>query len=639
MELVWLADIPQGRRRSRALRACAHCQRKKKRCRHLATEDVVNLQSNQRCEGTVPEVPQREQQPQENVAQSLLDTNSSTTVTTARTTSTTPIIHKSSRTERFVGDLNPEAAIREELDFANGIQLRDRIGLWVSSPTVQTCEEHISHSESTRAHDAPSHHGLGSRSVASLLHQQSEFAFKACERLPNSTRNHLLPIYFTKLNHILPLVDPDSLLSPHAGDLISVLLERAVCLVAAKDRAAEPYLRLCEEGQVMTSRQFCSEIYGELVVAMNVGLEADRITRIRILALMSLHCEGYEGAELASMHLCQAIHQAQTVGLHLHRPGRRSEVSLSSLFWCLWTLDRMHACLGGRPVLMSERDIGIAKPRVDHIATKSAFDIWFAISDLLSMVISFYRPASDHTVGWEADFPTFESITGDRCSDLDFATLDFLELYYHAVCILSCRYRLSHPADLSKPSYVRQGLAAVRIHSIVATECSGGLPPLPIIPYALTLSMGVSYQQFRSSKLITHLDRARAGLEACCVLLERISAYWSTAEAMARLGRKALHQIDVLNPKYQLHDHENEQSLDLPSVCTPRSSEETMPVLLPSSSNAGQGIHTDILLPISSDHECGQFADIDFLFGEFLDLSLPTNFLNPVFLSPEQPEA
>ncbi|RAH77480.1 hypothetical protein BO86DRAFT_451003 [Aspergillus japonicus CBS 114.51] len=616
MGLVWLADIPQGRRRSRALRACAHCQRKKKRCRHLATEDVARF-----------------------LRQSLLDTNSSTTVTTARTTSTTPIIHKSSRTERFVGDLNPEAAIREKLDFANGIQLRDRIGLWVSSPIVQTREEHISHSESTRAHDAPSHHGLGSQLVASLLHQQSEFAFKTCERLPSSTRNHLLSIYFTKLNHILPLVDPDSLLSPHAGDLISVFLERAVCLVAAKDRAAEPYLRLCEEGQVMTSHQFCSEIYGELVVAMNVGLEADRITRIRILALMSLHYEGYEGAELASMHLCQAVHQAQTVGLHLHRPGRRSEDSLSSLFWCLWTLDRMHACLGGRPVLMSERDIGIAKPRVDHFATKSAFDI-----------------SSDHTVGWEADFPTFESITGDRCSDLDFATLGFLELYYHAVCILACRYRLSHPADFSKPSYVRQGLAAVRIHSIVATECSGGLPPLPIIPYALTLSMGVSYQQFRSSKLITHLDRARAGLEACCVLLERISAYWSTAEAMARLGRKALHQIDVGNPKYQLHDHENEQPLDHPSVCTPRFSEETMPVLLPSSSNAGQGIHTDILLPMytqaqptpnalgvqntsSSDHECGRFADIDFLFGEFLDLSLPTNFLDPVFLSPEQPEA
>lgn len=41
----------------------------------------------------------------------------------------------------------------------------------------------------------------------------------------------------------------------------------------------------------------------------------------------------------------------------------------------------------------------------------------------------------------------------------------------------------------------------------------------------------------------------------------------------------------------------------------------------------------------STDPECGRFADIDFLFGEFLDLSLPTYFLDPVFLSSEQPVA
>lgn len=228
---------------------------------------------------TVPEVPQREQQPQDRVAQSLLvDTNSSTTVTTAQITSITPILHKGSHTERFVGDLNPEIVIREKLDFANGIQLRDRIGLWVSSSSVQTCEEHISYSESTPAHDAPNHYSPGARSTASLLHRQSKFALKACERLPDSARNHLLPIYFTKLNHILPLVDPDSLLSAHAGDSISVFLERAVCLVAAKDRAAEPYLRPCEEGQVMTSRQFrhmvCDlgfTINGDLVLQTSFG--------------------------------------------------------------------------------------------------------------------------------------------------------------------------------------------------------------------------------------------------------------------------------------------------------------------------------------------------------------------------------
>ena len=84
----------------------------------------------------------------------------------------------------------------------------------------------------------------------------------------------------------------------------------------------------------------------------------------------------------------------------------------------------MHACLGGRPVLLAACDIGIEKPTVRDMSPKSAFDIWFAISDLLSNVISFYRPPADHTVGWEGEFPAFAAITGDKLrDDLDFATL------------------------------------------------------------------------------------------------------------------------------------------------------------------------------------------------------------------------
>ncbi|KAJ5491797.1 Uracil-DNA glycosylase [Penicillium expansum] len=55
--------------------------------------------------------------------------------------------------------------------------------------------------------------------------------------------------------------------------------------------------------------------------------------------------------------------------------------------------------------------------------------------------------------------------------------------------------------------------------------------------------MGVSYRQLRSSRLITHVDRAKASLEACRSILENLSPYWYSAEAMARLGQKALHQI------------------------------------------------------------------------------------------------
>ncbi|GAB1195295.1 hypothetical protein APSETT444_004553 [Aspergillus pseudonomiae] len=307
----------------------------------------------------------------------------------------------------------------------------------------------------------------------------------------------------------------------------------------------------------------------------------------------------------------------------------------------------MHACIGGRPVLFADRDIGIKKPGFKPSHARTAFDAWFAISDLLAHVISFYRPTSDHTVGWEAGFPTFEEIMGDDVrEDLDFTTLGFLELFYHAVAILSCRYKLTGRPDGSKSSYIRQGLSAIRIHSIVATECSQDLPAIPIVPYALTLSMGVSYQQFRSSKLITHSDRAKASLEACCTLLEALGISWCSAEAMARLGRKALHQIDGLN----LGSHKPSQASTQPpapgnTLINSTNAQSAEPVLhLPSYqsddypfndlSAAKQASSTQGSLDPPENNmqvcETDGFADIDVLFGDFLDLSLPTNFWDPV---------
>ena len=327
---------------------------------------------------------------------------------------------------RFVGDLNPEAVIREKLDGSSVKPLRDRIGLWISSsayderPRTQLSGADIPPAAGQSFQQSP----VDSRFIASFLQQRCGAALQACERLPLSTRDRLIPIYFSRVNHILPLLDKDSFLKAHSDGTASVLLERAICVVAAKDCATDLSLRLDTNGPILSSRHFCSEIYKGLVVAMNAGLESDRITAIRILTLMSLHFEGYEGAEAASMHLCQAIHMAQTAGLHLNRPGRAPGDPLSKLFWCLWTLDKMHASIGGRPVILADRDIGIEKPDTRASTPRTAFDVWLIISDLLSTVISFYRPSTDHDIGWEDSFPTFEHLVGDHVrDDLDFTTL------------------------------------------------------------------------------------------------------------------------------------------------------------------------------------------------------------------------
>lgn len=342
-----------------------------------------------------------------------------------RTSSADPALQTIPSTERFVGDLNPEAFIREKLDETTGNRLRDRIGLWISSPSIQGRDHDVHDSRHTADKKdfsaLPPAPTLDRRAIEEFLNQRSSSAIQACGQLPKTTREPLTAIYFSKINHIIPLLEMDSFVNAQAQSSVSNFLERAICLVAAKDQEALPYLRLIEEGPVVPTRQFCSSIYSGLTVAMDMDLESDRLTRIRILALLSLHFEGSEGGEAASLRLCQAIHQAQTLGLHLDRPDRTSEDPLVKLFWGLWTLDKMHASIGGRPVLLADRDIGIPRPK-PH--TRGAFGVWLAISDLLATVISYYRPSAVSTSGWEEGFPAFEDIVGDDAhGDLDFPTL------------------------------------------------------------------------------------------------------------------------------------------------------------------------------------------------------------------------
>jgi hypothetical protein len=158
--------------------------------------------------------------------------------------------------------------------------------------------------------------------------------------------------------------------------------------------------------------------------------------------------------------------------------------------------------------------------------------------------------------------------------------------------------------------------------------------------------MGVSYQQFRTSKLITHFNRAKADIANCCSLLEELSAYWFSAEAMARLGQKALHQIDT---RLEHPARPEERPQNPGSVSAPVPGYNAGGVGAGSEDHRGfndipttAAIQDDPALepfePLAGGaQEPGHdgFADIDMLFGDFLDLSLPTNFWDPVFTADE----
>jgi hypothetical protein len=138
--------------------------------------------------------------------------------------------------------------------------------------------------------------------------------------------------------------------------------------------------------------------------------ERKKVTAIQILALLSLHEWGPTGFEDCSLHLMQAIHHAQTIGLHLIRPDdQQTSTSLKALFWCLWSLDRWNAAINGRPVMIHDRDMG---QKVDDILPlfESPFRTWLSLTDRLGEVIRFYRPIVDGNDEQELDLPSFEEL-------------------------------------------------------------------------------------------------------------------------------------------------------------------------------------------------------------------------------------
>jgi hypothetical protein len=94
----------------------------------------------------------------------------------------------------------------------------------------------------------------------------------------------------------------------------------------------------------------------------------------------------------------------------------------------------------------------------------------------------------------------------------------------------------------SSPSYVRKGLSTVRVIQVLGEESPNNLPPLPVIPWALSLAVANAYRQFRQSRVPTHRNRAKMELQKCCDLLEKMRPTWWSAGRMADLGRAALNK-------------------------------------------------------------------------------------------------
>lgn len=592
--------------------------------------------------------------------------------------------------QRFVGYLNPETVFLDQTERAPDRQTvshGDRVGVWLDKRELDS----VFRREGVISHDTSTGNGAANDAgpdVATRNRRAQESAV-----LEISDQDALIAIYFSGINPLFPILhDEESFSRGRTEGHVSSILILALCLVTAKDFRAEPYLRLRSDPTVvMKPRDFARRMYASITEALKSDVKIEKVTLIRILALTSLHSEGPDGAEESSLHLAQAIHHAQTIGLHIGRSDEsRSDPAMGKLFWCLWGLDKLNAAINGRSVMISDYDLGVSRFATGKEGD-AAFEVLLELLSMLNKVIDLYRPATSPAVtGWEDEYPAFEAIvdrySGWKLSSSLLGTLPVLsrvqaltvikatlELLYLLIALLSHRSRSLKDKPLPTPSYIRQSLSALQITSHTTGDTRKHLHAVPFVPYAVSLALSVGYRRLRQSQLLHQQESAMRDFRACCETLRVMRRWWWSADVMAALACRVLDEVDkvagppnyraCLNNRGSAGDYDgdgSEAAQDFLRTSSPDaqlrkeqslSTQTSLGHSLPTAINGARSRSYHAAFPATSSAEsCGDtsnkrihmpdhtsgvlnanFDGIDDIFGAYLDPNFPVNFDDFVF--------
>ena len=297
-----------------------------------------------------------------------------------------------------------------------------------------------------------------------------------------------------------------------------------------------------------------------------------------------------------------------------------------------------------RPIIMADQDIAI-EPFSKGESDFPAFEILLRIAGLMNEVIGFYRPGQPPDItGWEDRFPGFEEIVDEMSGwSLPPAALSTLHIAYLATAILSHRSKGVQDMPQSTPSHVRQSLAAIQITRLMRPERLLGLHALPLLPYAISLALSVSYQHLRQDQLRHQQEDGRADLEACCTILHELRCTWSCVDVMATLAQRVLNELKEapdLSPFRIQRPSKGQRMLagfatacrdhDEPVVNGQRNAQPPEP--LPNTSRNllmrdmdENAATVDTSVPPEQDSGQGLFGGLDDIFGTYLDPNYPVN--------------
>lgn len=192
-------------------------------------------------------------------------------------------------------------------------------------------------------------------------------------------------------------------------------------------------------------------------------------------------------------------------------------------------------------------------------------------------------------------------------------------MLYHSVAMLSCRTTTLQDPPTSSASYLRQNLSALKATAIVSGELPNQLSNLPIIPYAISLSLRVAYRELRVSRSPMMQIRARKQLLLNSALLRGLGSVYGSAAVLATMVENTLSQqqttsdANASNSGSPAERHGSSRRPSTSSPCPPDIQSDN---------------HNNLIGPLDSDPESYvDFANIDLsLFDNMFDLDIFSHF-------------
>lgn len=185
----------------------------------------------------------------------------------------------------------------------------------------------------------------------------------------------------------------------------------------------------------------------------------------------------------------------------------------------------------------------------------------------------------------------------------------------------------------SGPSYVRQSLCSIELHRLMNSHLFTQLHPFPILPYAISLALSVSYQHLRQAQLNHQQENAREDFRTCCKVLQNLRRTWSSADVIATIAKKVLDEVNRVSDLSSFRvSRVSGRTRDSPGICTASlvrphtiiDQREDQDPEADGSTNEGATADHDVD-GMSTQYNPELFEGMDDLFGTYMDPNYPVN--------------